>query len=202
MTDTVRARKIIAALLAKTVARGATPGEEAAARAKAEQLALKYGLPLHDPWAEGARRYGFNPRPRPAADPASDLFRGFTAAMQREMEEILRRAEALAERRAREARDQRSAEAARRAKEAMREADIRAEREKPGLAQQPAMARLLAYLTGRPKTTEDLAAALGLSQHTVRGMISRLKADGVKLRRFRLRADGKPAKEGKIYHGF
>lgn len=88
MTDTPRARKLIAALLAKTVARGATPGEEAAARAKAEQLALKYGLPLHDPWADGARRYGFNPRPRPAA--------------------------------------------------AVRKADIRAEREKPGLAQQPA----------------------------------------------------------------
>lgn len=70
-------------------------------------------------------------------------------------------------------------------------------RGKSGLAQQPAMAKLLAQLTGRPKTTEELAAVLGLSHHTVRGMISRLKADGVNLRRFKHKDTG-----GKTYHGF
>jgi Protein of unknown function (DUF2786) len=64
--------RIIDALLAKTVARGATPGEAAAALAKAEEIASRHGVDLsrrsadrgearerarqQAAWAEEARR--------------------------------------------------------------------------------------------------------------------------------------------------
>ena len=59
--DLSKKRAIVAALLKKTTANGCTPEEARTARAKAEEIAAKYGVPLtdappRDDWDAAVRR--------------------------------------------------------------------------------------------------------------------------------------------------
>lgn len=74
-------REIITALLSKTVANGCTPEEAKTARAKAEELSTKYGIPLQ------------TARPRAQARPHvyQDEYRSFDEEMLRRMQERMQR---------------------------------------------------------------------------------------------------------------
>jgi hypothetical protein len=89
-----RERRIIDALLAKTVKNGCTPEEEATAQAKAKEMAAKYGIPLEAPKA--------------------------TMYKEVDLEEFIRRAAARAAAKAAEDMHKRAAENFRKAEEAKR----------------------------------------------------------------------------------
>lgn len=131
---------IVKAILSKTVARGATPSEEASAVAKAVEMMAKYGIPVSavasvwpDGWDFSGKRCAVKPKPKPTLNDKRTYHyprHATSATMDDIVAEALRRMMAAeARRRAFEAAEQ---DAARRAEERRKAETASGAKAKPG----------------------------------------------------------------------